>query len=345
MKIGVFQLLPAPEPEDDAGVVSRALSEAERAEALGFDSIWIAEHHVSEFGLVGAPSVYAAAIAQRTRRIDIGYAVAVVPLHHPLRLAEEIAWLTQLSRGRILVGMGPGFSPFEFGAYGVPLEERQERFEEGAAVVEGLLSADRFEHRGRHWTIPPVRLRPRPRGGSPPPFFRASSGAASLSAAAERGRPLLLGLKNTDEIARSVEAYRAVRERRGVAPAAIDAEVARFRVLRRVVVADEAAPAKREARRALRWETRTAMRVHEGRSEDAPAPDAIPGGCIGTPAAVVSDLSALEALGIRHVIAWMNFGDIAPACADRSMALMASEVLPVIGDAGAEPETRREEVS
>src|ERR1043166_5351569 len=130
MDIGLFQLLPAPGGEDDAGVVARALSEADRAEALGFDSVWIAEHHLSDFGLVGAPSVYAAAVAQRTRRIDIGYAVAVVPLHHPVRLAEEIAWLTHLSRGRVLVGMGPGFSPFEFGAYGVPLEDRHERFEE-----------------------------------------------------------------------------------------------------------------------------------------------------------------------------------------------------------------------
>jgi len=254
MEIGIFQLLPAPREGDDAGVIARALSEADRAEALGFDSVWIAEHHLSEFGLVGAPSVYAAAVAQRTRRIDIGYGVAVVPLHHPVRLAEEIAWLTHLSRGRVLVGMGPGFSPFEFGAYGVPLEERRERFEEGAAAVEGLLSDDRFEHRGRYWTVPPVRLRPRPWGGSPPPLFRASSGAASLSSAAERGRALLLGLKNFDEIARSVAAYRAIREGRGVPPAAIDAEVARFRVLRRVVVAADAPAAEREARRAFSWE-------------------------------------------------------------------------------------------
>ena len=343
MEVGIFQLLPSPGPDDDAGVIARAVDEAGRAEALGFDSVWIAEHHLSGFGLVGAPSVYAAAVAQRTRRIDVGYAVAVVPLHHPVRLAEEIAWLTHLSRGRVLVGMGPGFSPFEFGAWGVRLEERHERLEEGAAAVEGLLSTDVFELRGRYWTIPPVRLRPRPWGGPPPPFFRASSGAASLSAAAERGRPLLLGLKNIDEIARSVAAYRGIRSRLGVAPAAVDAEIARFRVLRRVVVADDAEAAEREARRALAWETQTAMRVHEGKSvEDVPAPETIPGRCIGTPETVAADLGELEALGIRHVIAWMNFGDIAPACADRSMALMAREVLPAV--AGGRREILREEI-
>jgi len=86
------------------------------------------------------------------------------------------------------------------------------------------------------------------------------------------------------------------------------------------------------------------MRVHEGRSGDAPALDAIPGGCIGTPERVASDLSDLEALGIRHVIAWMNFGDIAPKCAERSMALLANEVFPAF-DGGATRQTRQEGVS
>src|SRR5579862_3100169 len=137
MEIGIFQLLPAPEALSDREVIEQALWEADFADANRFDSVWIAEHHLSSFGLVGAPSVYAAAIAQRTRRVEIGYAVAVVPLHHPVRLAEEIAWLTHLSRGRLLVGLGPGFSAFEFGAYGVPREERHERFEEGSAVLKG----------------------------------------------------------------------------------------------------------------------------------------------------------------------------------------------------------------
>src|SRR5258708_19664318 len=121
MEIGIFQLLPAPEALADREVIEQALWEVDFAEANGFDSVWVAEHHLSSFGLVGAPSVLAAAVAQRTQRVRIGYAVAVLPLHHPLRLAEEIAWVDNLSRGRLMVAVGPGFSPYDFAAFHLPL--------------------------------------------------------------------------------------------------------------------------------------------------------------------------------------------------------------------------------
>jgi alkanesulfonate monooxygenase SsuD/methylene tetrahydromethanopterin reductase-like flavin-dependent oxidoreductase (luciferase family) len=330
MEIGLFQLLPAPANISDDAVVARPLREAERAEARGLDSVWIAEHHLSAFGLASAPSVYAAAVAQRTRRIGIGYGVAVVPLHHPVRLAEEISWLTHLSRGRTLVGLGAGFSPFEFAGYGVPLHERHDRLEEGSAIVRGLLGDETFEHRGRFWTVPRVTLRPRPFGGVAPRFFRASSGVESLRAAAEAGDPLLLGLKPAAEIAGRVALYRELRAACGVSPSAVDAEVADFRVLRRVVVSWDGNEARREARRALAGENRVARRIHEGIADVVPEEpaDEIAGGCIGTPDEVAAALGEIEALGVGHVIAWMNFGDLAPEAADRSLDLLASEVMP-----------------
>ena len=326
MDVGIFQLVPSPDGSSDRAAIEQALWEADFAEASGFDAVWIAEHHLSSFGLVGAPSVYAAAISQRTRRVDIGYGVAVVPLHHPARLAEEIAWLTHLSGGRVLVGLGPGFSPFEFAAFGVPLEERHERLEEGAAVVRGLLAEATFSHRGKHWTLPPVTLRPRP--FAVPPLLRASSGPESLRRAAEAGQPVLLGLKPFRELEKSLESYRSIRGERGVPARDIDREIAGFRVLRRVVVAESDREALADARSALAFEAETARRVHGG--EDAPAtpPVEISGGCVGSPEAVLDGLRALSELGIRHVIAWMNFGDLAHSKIRRSMELLASEVLP-----------------
>jgi len=108
MDIGVFQLLPRGRASTDREVVEQALWEVDFAERHGFESIWVTEHHFSGYGSIGVPSVYAAGIAQRTRRIRIGYGVAVVPLHHPLRLAEEISWVDHLSEGRVVVGVGPG---------------------------------------------------------------------------------------------------------------------------------------------------------------------------------------------------------------------------------------------
>lgn len=336
MEIGIFQLLPAPEALADREVIEQALWEVDFAEANGFDSVWIAEHHLSSFGLVGAPSVFAAAVAERTERVRIGYAVAVLPLHHPLRLAEEIAWVDNLSRGRLMVGVGPGFSPYEFAAFGVPLAESQTRLEEGTAILRGALESESFRYSGRFWNVPPVTLRPRPYRGVAPPFLRASSGEASLRAAALEGMPVLLGLKPTGEIAERVALYRAVRSRLGRSAAEIDREVGEIRVLRRFALAATDEEAFEDARRALDWETRTAERVH-GPGDGSPArtadgsragePAEIAGGCIGTPETVVRELLALRALGIRHVIAWLDFGNMPYAKVRRSMELIAGLVL------------------
>lgn len=341
--VGIFQLLPGPEGVCDREVIEQALWEVDFAESRGFDAVWITEHHLSSFGLVGVPSVYAAAVAQRTRRVGIGYAIAVVPLHHPVRLAEEISWVGHLSRGRLLVGLGPGFSPYEFGAFGVPLEERHERLEEGSEVLRGLLETESFSHRGKHWSVPPVTLRPRPFGGAPPVFLRASSGLESFRAAAARGEPVMLGLKPIEEIAQRLALYRSIRSEAGVSPATIESEIARFRVLRRVVVADRDGEAAADARRALAWEAETARRVHEpGRATAAAATLAdgssadeaveIPGGCVGSPRTVLQDLQELGELGVRHVIAWMNFGDLPYAKVRRSMELFARKVLPKLSE-------------
>ena len=181
---GIFQLLPPSPSHSDRAVIEQALWEARFADANGFESVWIAEHHGSEIGLVSAPSVYAAAVAMSTRRIRIGYAVAVVPLHQPLRLAEEIAWVDALSGGRVVVGVGPGFSASEFAMYGVPLEERHARFEEGLRIIRAALAGD--------------EIRPRP--ASMPQIYRACSSAESVRRAADEGTPVLLGQKADAEL-------------------------------------------------------------------------------------------------------------------------------------------------
>lgn len=361
LEIGIFQLLPAPETVTDREVIEQALWEVDCAEAGGFGSVWIAEHHLSSFGLVGSPSVYAAAVAQRARRLRIGYAVAVLPLHHPLRLAEEIAWVSHLSEGRLLVGVGPGFSPYELGAFAVPLEERHARLEEGIAILRAALRGDSFSFAGRFWSIPPVTLRPRPFQGCAPPLLRACSSIDSLRRAALDGAPVMLGLKPTAQIAESIAAFRAFRAELGRPDAEIDSEVAEIRVLRRVAVAPSDEEALAGARQALRWEAATARRVHgagggPGPAGHAPSAGAGPGpigsahdatatarladgsevddeaepagACIGTPRTVLRELAALHALGVRHVIAWLNFGDLPFAQVRRSMELLRREVIP-----------------
>ena len=114
MRLGLFLILPQPAGLSQPQVFATALEDAAAAERLGFDSVWVTEHHGSAYGLAAAPSVIAAAIAARTERLAIGYAVNVTPLHHPTRLADDIATVDHLSGGRVIAGFGAGYSPVEY---------------------------------------------------------------------------------------------------------------------------------------------------------------------------------------------------------------------------------------
>ena len=121
MRFGTFHLMTRPQGATSQQIVQETLAEAELAEELGFDCVWLTEHHASDHGICSAPSVFAAAVAARTTRIGIGYAVNVAPLHQPLRLAQELAMGDQLSGGRVVAGFGPGYSPYEYARYGVDI--------------------------------------------------------------------------------------------------------------------------------------------------------------------------------------------------------------------------------
>ncbi|MGH9360498.1 MAG: LLM class flavin-dependent oxidoreductase, partial [Thermoanaerobaculia bacterium] len=225
MNLGLFQLLPRIPGGDDRDLVAQALREIDLAEEHGFHSLWVTEHHGSCLGSIGVPSVYAAAVAQRTRRLRIGCGVAVLPLHHPLRLAEEIAWVDHLSGGRLLVGAGAGFSQDEFAALGVPLAERHERLEEGLAILRGVFTHEVFAHEGRFWRFPPFTLRPRPYTRPHPPLLRAASSPASVERAAADGTPLLLGTRSAAEIGDFLDLYRQVRTDLGVPAPQVEEEI------------------------------------------------------------------------------------------------------------------------
>ena len=123
MKFGAFLLLHSPDKKSSAEVYANAIAQAELADALGFDAVWLAEHHFSSYGYSPNPLYLAVKIAERTKKVRIGTAVVVLPLHHPLRLAEDIAMVDQLTGGRLEVGFGRGYQDYEFQRLGVPLEE------------------------------------------------------------------------------------------------------------------------------------------------------------------------------------------------------------------------------
>ena len=114
MRFGTFYFFQAPPGHRHDDIIRRELEQIEWTEELGFDEIWLTEHHFIDYGLSVDPAALAAAAASRTRRIRIGLAAAILPFHHPLRLAEQMALVDIISNGRLDVGVGRGNRPAEF---------------------------------------------------------------------------------------------------------------------------------------------------------------------------------------------------------------------------------------
>jgi alkanesulfonate monooxygenase SsuD/methylene tetrahydromethanopterin reductase-like flavin-dependent oxidoreductase (luciferase family) len=135
---------------------------AELAEELGFDSVWLTEHHFAADGYLPSVLPIAAAVAARTRRITIGTAAILAPFHHPLRLAEDAAVVDQLSGGRLILGLALGWREEEFRGFRIQMSERAGRLEETVAVLRLAWSGARFSFTGRHFEFDRVRVTPSP---------------------------------------------------------------------------------------------------------------------------------------------------------------------------------------
>ena len=148
MRFGTFFFFQAAPGIAHADVVHRELEQMEWTEELGFDQIWLTEHHFIDYGLAVDPASLAAAAASRTRRVRIGLAAAILPFHHPLRLAEQLALIDIISKGRLDVGVGRGNRPAEFKGYHVPQQENRERFDETIDIMLKAWTEERFTHAG-----------------------------------------------------------------------------------------------------------------------------------------------------------------------------------------------------
>ena len=138
---------------------------------LGFYAYHLAEHHSTPLGMAPSPSLFLASIAQRTRRLRFGPLVYLLPLYHPLRLAEEIAMLDHLSEGRLEIGVGRGRSPIELSLYGQDVDEAQSVYEETLAIIQLAFKEERLTYKGKHFDFRAVPIELRPRQQPHPPFW------------------------------------------------------------------------------------------------------------------------------------------------------------------------------
>src|SRR5262245_9604424 len=139
--------------------IDEVIAEAQLAEANGFDSCFFGEHHQDTDGFLPSPLIVATAVAARTRTLRVGTSVILLPLHHPVRVAEDVITLDLVSKGRVTVGVGIGYQEADFRAFGVPMEERLTRFLESVEILRRCWAGETFTFRGRHFTLENVTIR------------------------------------------------------------------------------------------------------------------------------------------------------------------------------------------
>jgi alkanesulfonate monooxygenase SsuD/methylene tetrahydromethanopterin reductase-like flavin-dependent oxidoreductase (luciferase family) len=332
----------------DATTFEETVALAEAAEAGGLDGVWLGEIHFNPSRSVqSAPMALAGFLAARTRRIRVGMAVLVLPLGHPLRTAEEVATLDQLTQGRFDCGIGRSGSPRAYDALGIPYAESQGRFYEALDVMRAAWKGERFSYQGRFYRFEHVLVGPRPVQQPHPPLRMAANSPDTFALAGRLGLPLFVGVRDVDvpELRGHLAAYRAAWREAGHAgpPDAC---------LRLPIYA---APTEKEAYQEPRENMTFFFQRHAdlvrsglGRGDTGPADrrrdlverlsrltyDDILAtrAAFGTPASLVERLGRIrEELGLSGVVAELNPGGLlAMEQVQRSLRLLTHEVVPAL---------------
>jgi natural product biosynthesis luciferase-like monooxygenase protein len=221
MHYGLFYL-PSSLPATRAEGVARfrkVVDQCAYAESLGFDSVWLAEHHFHPFaGIFSAPPVIGAAIAQRTKSMRIGTAVLLLPYHNPLRVAEDYATLDCVSGGRAEFGVGHGFVKWEALTFGIPLDELRDRFKENLEIVLKAWREPKLEHEGRFHGFHGVEVWPRPaQEPHPAVWMAATTSVESFEYSGAQGFHMMLipFLNEVEELRGKMQVYFKAREAAG----------------------------------------------------------------------------------------------------------------------------------
>jgi len=350
LRFATYYFLQAPPGRADADIIREEVDQMVLAEHLGFDSIWLTEHHYADYGLSSAPGVLLATVAARTQRIRLAIAVYVIPFHHPLRLAEETASIDILSGGRLTVGLGRGNRPMEFYGHGVPQEQSRERMEEGVEVLLQAWTEERVNFQGKHWNIQNVPVYPKPIQKPHPPLAFAVTSPETIAWTAKHGfgmlssglgTPLAQTLKNRD-------AYLLGLRESNYPESEIENLLARWVVTKHVYVAPTDAEARAEAHGPEMWYRDAFIRslsadglaglhpsVYDGaaaminRLRSQTWEDLLESALlIGSPETIATRVAELQQAGVGELACWMNFGGLPPDKVRRSMRLFAEEVMP-----------------
>jgi alkanesulfonate monooxygenase SsuD/methylene tetrahydromethanopterin reductase-like flavin-dependent oxidoreductase (luciferase family) len=276
------------------------------AEALGYRSSFLVEHHFTGWNQVSATLMLQTALAMRTTTLRLGTAVIVLPWHNPVLLAEQAATLDLISGGRLDFGIGKGYRHNEFAGFNIPADEAEPRFEESVDVMtKAFVSRERFSHHGKFWRYDDIVVEPPPSQKPHPPFWVAAGSEPSIRKAAKRGFNLILDqYASPDVLAQRIALYRAERAANGLR------EPARIAVARQVYVANDRADAEAALQRQAAWTRRTVSVSQAPGAKTgshvlaySATPDGTEANALyGTPDEICAKVDALRAAGVEYII-------------------------------------------
>jgi alkanesulfonate monooxygenase SsuD/methylene tetrahydromethanopterin reductase-like flavin-dependent oxidoreductase (luciferase family) len=348
MEFGMFHEFQCRPGLSNAEVFDEGFGLVDDAERLGLDVMWLAELHLTPVrSVLASPMTIATAIAARTQRIKVGTAVQVLPLCHPLRLAEEVATVDQISRGRLIFGVGRSGFARTYEAYGIPYAESRERFAETLDILRKAWTEPTFSHEGKHYRFNNISLMPRPylsASGGYPPIRVAANTADTFPTLGRQGFPIFAAVRlgTFSDLLPNVKAYQKAWREAG--------HPGRGQVYIRVPIylAETAAEAQAEPEESMMSFYRNfavqleinAARVDPGSAERAEIAAQIARltyqdilrekVVVGTPEQVVERLTELrEELGLDGILAELTTGGkLQPEQVRRSLRLLCEQVMP-----------------
>ena len=340
MRFANFIFPEARDPARDADSIADALDEAKLTEKLGFDSVWLAEHHFDGNCAYVEPVTFAGAILGATTRLRVGFAVAQVSLYHPVRLAEQMSLLDNLGRGRLMVGVGRGtaYNIYEYQGYGIPHSEASERYEEAEEIMlKAWTGESGFEHQGKFWQVKGPALRPRPFTKPHPFLLRAASSDHGAAGLGKRGVPFMMNVQSDDNTVARLTAYQAAMREAGFSEAHVARCMADSWVWRNVYVGETDAEAERVAEPYFvgmvdhRSSMRERIATDQGQAITNKNPvyrDPKVGLVAGSPATIAERMAKLAGSGIGGVMMQFRMGPMPAELAAASMQRFAEKVMP-----------------
>lgn len=197
-------------------MVDELIAEAQQAERSGFDSFLVTEHHQEPAGYLPSPFPLVAAIAARTSTLRVGTGIAILPLYHPIRVAEDGAVLDIISKGRFILGVGMGYQPGDFAAFGLQVKDRVSLFEEGIEIVRRAWTEEKVNFVGKRFTLVNASVTPKPVQRPHPPIWVGGVGDEAMKRAGRWGDALLAdSFQLPARLKPRVDLYRATAESRG----------------------------------------------------------------------------------------------------------------------------------